>query len=559
MSSYVIGIDYGSLSGRSILADCVDGRVLASAVYEYPHGIFDRELPDGTALYPDCALQHPQDYLDVLYETIPALLRESGVSPEDVVGIGVDATACTVLPVDRDGRPMCFDRRFASQSQAYIKMWKHHGGQAQADKLTRTAEALCPELLERFGGSISAESFFPKLWELWEKAPELYEAMYEYIEVADWIIQQLSGSFSRNGCAAGYKAMYQPESGYPDAKLFHAAGFCPETPIYNKMPSPVIPVGSVAGYLTPEAAAGLGLMPGTPLAAGLVDAHVCVPAAGISDTGHMLMIIGTSACHMLMGRETKTVPGICGVVAGGIMPGLAGFEAGQSSVGDLYAWFVNNCVPESYFRQAESRDISIHALLSRLAAEKRPGESGLIALDWLNGNRSTLCNYELSGMVLGLTMQTKCEDIYRSLLEATAYGCRAIIENFCLHGVEVERFIASGGISFKNPFAMQLYADILKMPVEVIDAQHGPALGSAIFAAVAAGSENGGYDSIGQAAGAMKSETLAVYTPNMDNAALYDALYREYSELYEHFGRVSQSMQRLRRLRDEALGLALTR
>lgn len=552
MAKYVIGIDYGSLSGRSVLVDCADGRVLASSSYEYPHKVMDSCLPDGSPLYPDCALQHPQDYLDVLYVTVPALLKDSGVSPENIIGIGLDATACTVLPVDDSGQPMCFKPEYASESQAYIKMWKHHGGQAQANRLTDAAALVCPELLERFGGSISAESFYPKLWELWDKAPGLYEDMYEYIEVADWIIQQMTGTFSRNGCAAGYKAKYDPQTGYPSPRLFEKAGFCPATAITAKMPSPVIPVGSVAGRLTEDAAARLGLMPGTPVAAGLVDAHVCVPAAGISGTGHMLMIIGTSACHMLMADKLEKVPGICGVVDGGILPALAGYEAGQSSVGDLYAWFVDNCVPESYFTLAKEKGISVHALLSSLAEQRIPGETGLVALDWLNGNRSTLCNYELSGLVLGLTMQTKCEDIYRALLEATAFGCRAIVENFRAHGVEVERFTASGGISIKNPFAMQLYADILKMPVEVIDAQVGPALGSAMFASVAAGTASGGYDDIRQAAEAMKSQTLAVYLPRVEHSPIYDWLYEEYMGLYRHFGKLNNTMERLRRIRDRA-------
>lgn len=548
MASYVIGIDYGTLSGRSVLVDTADGHVAAVSAFDYPHGVLDRKLPDGTPLPADYALQHPQDYLDVVYNTIPRLLEMSGVSRDDIAGIGLDATACTALPLDKQGRPLCF--RYPSEPQAYIKMWKHHGAQALANRLTRAAQCVCPELLVSMGGSISAESFFPKLWEVWEQAPRLYEEMYEYMEVADWIILHMTGSAHRNGCAAGYKAQYVPGVGYPGPELFEKAGFRPKGKVTDKMPSPVVPVGKTAGYLSEAVAEKLGLKAGIPVAAGLVDAHVCVPAAGIAEEGHMLMIIGTSACHMLMGREAKPVPGICGFVDGGIMPGFTGFEAGQSSVGDLYAWFVSNCVPASYFDAARAQDLSIHSYLSLLASRKKPGETGLLALDWLNGNRSTLCNYDLSALVLGMTMQTRCEDIYRALIESTAFGCRAIVDNFKSHGVRVDRFTASGGISLKNPFVMQIYSDVLNMPVEVIRAEVGPALGSAVFAAVAAGC----YENIQSAAKAMKSETVAIYTPRAENARVYEAMYREYMLLYEYFGKTEQIMRRLRSIRNMANG-----
>lgn len=544
MASYVIGIDYGTLSGRSVLVDTADGHVAASSAFDYPHGVLDRNLPDGTPLPADYALQHPQDYLDVIYHTIPRLLEASGISGNDVVGIGLDATACTVLPLDKQGQPLCF--KYPAEPQSYVKMWKHHGAQVLANRLTQAAESVCPEILMRMGGSISAESFFPKLWELWEMAPWLYEELYEYMEVADWIILHMTGIAHRNGCAAGYKAQYIPGIGYPKPELFEKAGFCPKGLVTDKMPSPVIPVGETAGYLSKAVAERLGLKAGIPVAAGLVDAHVCVPAAGIAQDGHMLMIIGTSACHMVMGRDAKNVPGICGFVEGGIMPGFTGYEAGQSSVGDLYAWFVSNCVPSEYFDAAKSRDMSIHSYLSMLAKQKAPGETGLLALDWLNGNRSTLCNYDLSALILGMTMQTRCEDIYRALLESTAFGCRAIVENFKSNGVPVERFTASGGISLKNPFVMQLYSDVLNMPVEVIHAEVGPALGSAIFAAVVAGC----YENIQAAAQAMKSDTVKIYTPIAENVRVYEMLYREYLRLYEYFGKTEQTMQRLRSIRN---------
>lgn len=546
MADYSVGIDFGSLSARAVVADTSSGRVVGSASREYAHGVLDRFLPDGTPLRRDCALQCPGDYAEALFDVLAEAVKNSGVQSQEIKGIGLDATACTVLPLDAEWTPMACREKYRCEPEAYIKMWKHHGAAEQSCRLTEVFRAKVPELLDSFGGSVSAESLFPRMLEMNEYAPVLLEETYEYAEVADWLVFLLTGARCRNLCAAGYKAYYTPGRGYPPEELFREAGYRGSFALKDKLPSPVLPNSSVAGFLTEEAARRTGLCAGTPVAAGNVDAHAGVPAAGIADAGHMLAIIGTSACVMLLGDEYRGVPGICGTVKDGILPGFFGYEAGQTSVGDMYGHFVSGFVPEEYSRAAKELGMGLHEYLSSLAKDKKPGETGLLALDWLNGNRSTLCDYNLSGLVLGMNMQTRCEDIYRALLESTAFGCRVIAENFIEHGLEVKDLTATGGISRKNPLAMQIYADVLGMPVQVADTAEGPAFGSAMYGALAAGSANGGYDSMKDAVNAMKPGYSAVYYPDAEHHRIYSSLYDEYKRLYYYFGRENPVMKKLK-------------
>ena len=533
--SYTIGIDFGTLSARAVVVDVQTGEIVSTASTDYRHGVLSRELPDGTPLMEEAALQVPADYLEALSGCVKEAVGLSGVMAEEIVGIGIDATSCSILPLDQAGHPLASLEKYMHEPQAYIKMWKHHGAARHAEKLTEAARLVQPDLLERFGGNISAESLFPRMWEMKESAPELFAEMAEYAEVADWIVGELTHTKIRGGCAAGYKAYYRPESGYPIRKVLEKVGL-PAEEFLCKLPSPVVPIGRMAGRLTPQMAFTLGLHEGTPVAVGMVDAHACVPACGITSPGELLMIIGTSTCQMLLSRKDLVVPGICGAVPGGILPELVGYEAGQTSVGDLFAYFVENYVTEEIHRSARSKGMDIHTYLSFLAEQKVPGESGLIALDWLNGNRSPLCDYALSGLLIGITQKTRPEDIYRALLESTAYGCRTIIENFEKAGLLVERVLASGGISQKNPFAMQLYADILGRPVEAVPLPVGPAHGSAIFGAVAAGKAGGGYDRAEEAIRVMGCHERQVYRPNLQNTKIYEKLYRKYQRLVRIFG-----------------------
>ncbi len=550
MAVYTIGVDFGSLSGRAVLVDTKTGEEIASSVYDYPHGVMDTKLPDGTPLGVDWALQYPKDYLDVFSNAIPDLLEKTGVDPAQIIGIGIDFTACTVLPVKADGTPVCFLPDYESHPNAYVKLWKHHAAQNYATRLNETAEKMGEKFLQRYGGKISSEWMIPKLWQILEEDEAVYEEMDFFMEGADWVIWQLTGIQTRNSCTAGYKAIWHKKEGYPSTEFFKALNPKLEHVVEEKLNCPVTPLGSKAGELSKKGAVLTGLCPGTAVAVGNVDAHVCVPAVGIDGPGKMLAIMGTSTCHILMGEEEKIVPGMCGVVEDGVLPGYFGYEAGQSCVGDHFAWFVEQCLPASYEQEAAERGMSVHELLCEKGSALKAGESGLVALDWWNGNRSCLVDVDLTGMMLGMTLQTKPEEIYRALIEATAYGTRKIIETFREYGVPVNEFYASGGISQKNPMAMQIYADIIKMPVKIAGSAQGPALGAAIFGAVAAGKERGGYDSVFEAAGVMGKLKDVVYYPNPENSCVYDKLYQEYSILHDYFGRGENDvMKRLKEIK----------
>lgn len=556
---YTIGIDFGTLSGRALLADAGSGEEILSVVYDYPHGVMDTALPCGKKLGQDWALQHPQDYLDVLAHTIPALLEQSGVAPGDIIGIGTDFTACTMIPVKSDGTPLCTLPEYAGNPHAWVKLWKHHAAQDHANRLNEIAARRNESWLKNYGGKISSEWAVPKLWQVLEEAPEIYDAMDRWIEAADWIVWQLTGRETRNSCTAGYKELWNKRKGYPSTEFFKALDPRLEHVVQEKLGAEreILPLGAKAGTVSKKAAEFLGIpsLEGIPVAVGNVDAHVCVPAVGIDGPGKMLAIIGTSTCHMMMSQEEIQVPGICGVVEDGIMPGYFGYEAGQSCVGDHFAWLIDHCVPEAYAAEARAEKISLHQLLRRKAERQKPGAHGLIALDWWNGNRSVLVDADLTGMILGMTLQTRPEDIYRALIEATAYGTRVLIENYRKHGVPVREFFASGGIAFKDAMTMQIYADVLNMPVKIAGTAQGPALGAAIFGAVAAGKEAGGYEDVFTAARRMGKVKTEFYSPIPENVSVYNQLFAEYQQLHDYFGRgANQVMKRLKALKVKQSG-----
>lgn len=527
------------------------GEELASAVKEYRHAVIDTVLPKtGHKLPRDWALQDPADYLEVLETTIPSLLEQTDVEPKDIIGIGIDFTACTILPVDSTGQPLCMLPEYEEEPHSYVKLWKHHAAQKHADRLNQIAEEEGEAFLQRYGGKISSEWMIPKVMQIAEEAPHIYEAADRIIEAADWIVYQLCGSLKRSNCTAGYKAIWSEKAGYPSEDFFGKLNPLMKTITNDKLAGSIHSVGEKAGGLTEKMAQLTGLLPGTAVAVANVDAHVSVPAVGITEPGKMLMIMGTSTCHVLLGDEVQIVPGMCGVVDNGILPGYAGYEAGQSCVGDHFDWFVKTCVPQAYREEAEEKNIGVHELLSEKANLQAPGESGLLALDWWNGNRSTLVDADLTGMLLGMTLLTKPEEIYRALVEATAYGTRMIIETFKESGVPIEELYAAGGIAEKNPFVMQIYADVTNMDIKISGSPQAPALGSAIFGALAAGKENGGYDDIKEAAAHMGKLKDISYTPNAENAAVYEKLYAEYKELVHYFGKENHVMKRLKTIKN---------
>ena len=554
MSKYTIGVDFGTESGRAVLVDISNGKEIATAVYPYSNGVIDEQLPDSKIrLEPDWALQDPQDYIRTFQNTVPAVLKQSGVNAADVIGVGIDFTACTMLPTKADGTPLCDLPEFRDKPHAWVKLWKHHSAQPEADKINANARKMGESWLDRYGGKISSEWFFSKALQIVNEAPEVYQAADRLIEAADWVVWQLTGTETRNSCTAGYKAMWSKENGFPSKDYFASLHPQLATIIEEKMSTDIIPVGQKAGGLSEQAAGWMGLKPGTAVAIANVDAHVAVPAATVTEPGRMVMIMGTSTCDMVLGTEEHIVPGMCGYVEDGIIPGFFGYEAGQSCVGDHFAWFVENCVPSAYEQEAKERGIDIHQLLEEKSAKLKVGESGLLALDWWNGNRSVLVDVDLTGLLIGATLATKPEEIYSALIEATAYGKRIIIETFQKNGVPIHELVACGGLPEKNKLLMQIYADVIGLPIRVSASKQTPALGSAMFGAVAAGNAAGGYDSIYDAAKVMAHLKDEIYTPNKENQKVYEKLYAEYVLLHDYFGRGENDvMKRLKKIKADS-------
>jgi L-ribulokinase len=541
----VVGVDFGTLSGRAVVVRVADGAELGSAVHDYANAVIERELPaTGKPLPPQWALQDPDDWLEVLRRAVPAAVQAAGIAPDQVIGIATDFTASTPLPVLADGTPLCRLSDLADRPHAYPKLWKHHAAQPQADRINALAAERGEPWLARYGGRISSEWEFAKALQILEEDPEIYERMDRWVEGADWIVWQLCGEETRNTCTAGYKAIFQ-DGGFPSEDYLRALDERFADFVADKIGGPLAELGARAGGLTAQAAEWTGLPEGIAVAVGNVDAHVTAPAARAIEPGQMLMIMGTSTCHVMNGDELAEVPGMCGVVDGGIVPGLWGYEAGQTGVGDIFAWFVDNAVPPRYHDEARERGLDVHGYLSELAGQQEVGQHGLIALDWNNGNRSVLVDHDLSGLILGLTLSTRAEDVYRALIEATAFGTRKIIETFEASGLQVRELFVAGGL-LRNPVIMQIYADVTRHVLHLIDSDQGPALGSAMHAAVAAGA----YPDIHAASAAMGKVRRDVYAPDEARAGAYDALYEHYSRLHDHFGRGGDDvMHALRHIR----------
>ncbi|MBE1445505.1 ribulokinase [Paenibacillus sp. OAS669] len=549
---YAIGIDYGTESGRAVLVDLADGTEVADHVTPYPHNVIDEELPgSGLKLEHDWALQHPGDYIEVLKRSVPAIIQASGVNPADVIGLGIDFTACTMLPVDSNCNPLCFDPELWERPHSWVKLWKHHAAQDEANRINELAAERGEAFLPRYGGKISSEWMIAKIWQILNEDPYIYDKTDQFLEATDWVVSQMTGNPQRNSCTAGYKAIWHKRDGYPNEAFFKALDPRLEKLTSTKLRGEVVPLGTKAGELTPEMAELMGLLPGTAVAVGNVDAHAAVPGVGVVTPGKLVMAMGTSICHMLLGEEERHVEGMCGVVEDGIIPGYLGYEAGQSAVGDIFAWYVEQGVPAYVHESAQREGISVHEWLEQRAAAYKPGETGLLALDWWNGNRSVLVDTHLSGMLIGYTLLTKPEEIYRTLLEATAFGTRKIVDAFHENGVTVNELYACGGLPQKNRLLMQIYADVTNREIKVADSKQTPALGAAMFGAVAAGAANGGYDTIVEAAEKMARVREETFKPIPEHVAVYEKLYEEYNKLHDYFGRgANDVMKRLRAMKE---------
>jgi L-ribulokinase len=547
-SAYVVGVDFGTLSGRAVVVRVADGAEAGGAVHEYGDGVIEERLPGtGLRLPPDWALQNPDDWREVLRRAVPDAVRASGVDPARIVGIATDFTACTVLPSTVDGTPLCELAELRTRPHAWPKLWKHHAAQGQADRINALAHRRREPWIGRYGGKISSEWEFAKALQVLEEDPELWARTERWIEAADWIVWQLAGVETRNTCTAGYKGIYQ-DGAYP------APDFLAELdPRFADFPATRLavpglsPLGARVGGLSAQAAAWTGLPPGIAVATGNVDAHVTAPAARAVEAGRFLAIMGTSTCHVVNSSVLTELPGMCGVVDGGISAGSFGYEAGQSAVGDIFAWWLRTGVPAEYHAEAAAQGETLHELLSRKCAGQPVGGHGLVALDWMGGNRSILVDHDLSGIIAGLTLATRPEEVYRALIEATAFGTRLIIETFEKAGIPIVDFIVAGGLK-RNPLLLQIYADVLRRPISVAASDDAPALGSAIHAAVAAGA----YPDVHAASEAMGRVESGVYQPDEGNADVYDQLFAEYRHLHDTFG-PDGLLHRLRRIRNEAL------
>jgi L-ribulokinase len=553
-SKYALGLDFGTESARAVLANAATGDIVATVVHPYADGVVDEHLPgEDKSLPPDWALQNPSDWIAALEMTIPSVVDQSGIDPESIVGIGLDFTSCTVLPTTREGTPLSTLDEFRHRPHAWPKLWKHHSAQPQADRVNEVAAGRGEAWLPRYGGKISSEWLIPKALQILEDAPDIYATAAYIVEGADWVVWQLTGQLARNTCAAGYKGTWHRKEGYPSSDFLAALQPDLANLYSEKIAGPLVMPGQQVGRLTADWANRLSLVEGIPVAGAIIDAHSAVLGAGVGSPQVMLMIMGTSTCHMLMAADEVLVAGISGVVEDGIVPGLFGYEAGQAAVGDIFAWFVDGSVPPAYYEEAGRRGSSIHDVLAERADALRPGQSGLLALDWWNGNRSTLVDAELSGLLIGCTLATKPEDIYRALIEATGFGTRIIIETFVEQGVPVESIVTSGGLT-KNELLMQIYADITNREIAVASTELASALGAAILGAVAAGREGGGYPTVAEAIAHMVSPPSRVYRPISGHVAPYDAIYAAYRRLYDYFGRGENEVMKALRQWQQSFG-----
>ena len=489
----------------------------------------------------------------MLEKAVPKALKEAKVKAEDVIGIGTDFTASSPMPCKADGTALSAIPRYRKTPHAYVKLWKHHAAQPEANRINEVGRERNEEFIRIYGGKYSSEWFFSKLLQVVDEAPAIYDAMDRFIEAGDWLVWQLTGEEKRNTCTAGYKGMWVKGQGFPSPDFFAALDPRMENVIEEKVGENYFPLGAKAGGLTAHWAKKMGLKEGTPVATGNVDAHVAVPACTVTQPGSLVMIMGTSICHMLMGTEKQMVEGMCGTVEDGIVPGLWGYEAGQSAVGDIFAWFFEHAVPDYIHAEARKLKVPFQVVLEKRAAALKPGESGLLALDWWNGNRSVLVDVDFTGVLLGMTLATRAEEIYRALIEATAFGTRTIIEAFESKGITVNELVACGGLPEKNRLLMQIYADVTGREIKLADPlQTCSALGAAMHGAVAAGSEAGGYATIVDAAKKMARVQKLTYKPNSDRHAVYNKLFADYHTLHDYFGRGGNDvMKRLKALRRE--------
>ena len=561
MKRYAIGLDFGTNSCRSLIVDLADGAELSSHVFPYPSG------KDGILLdpkEPNLARQNPKDYIKGIKETIKNSILEarekfSHFTSENIIGIGIDTTGSSPMPVDGEGIPLCFLSEFKNNLNAMVWLWKDHTGHSEAAQINELAKKMRPEYLNKIGGTYSSEWFWSKILHCYNTDPEVFNAAESFVEICDWVPAILTGEthpdkIKRSICAAGHKAMYNDNWGGLPNREFLSALSPALAPLRDKLYKTAFTSDQLAGKLSNTWAQDLGLKPGTAIAVGAFDAHMGAVGAGIKP-GTLVKILGTSTCDIMVSSDDKKlsdIPGVCGIVDGSVIPGYFGIEAGQSAVGDIFLWFVNNLVPEKYGRSVDEKFKN----LSVEAEKQKPGEHGLLALDWNNGNRTILVDVRLSGLLLGQTLHTKPDEIYRALIESTAFGALTIINRIEEYGVPVKEIVNCGGLASKSPFLMQIYADITGRPMKVSRSEQTPALGAAIFGAVAAGKEVSGFSNILEAQNKVTG-TKKTFEPDPSNHSVYKKIYTLYKQLHDafgtkiHSGKMHNVMKDLLIIRDE--------
>lgn len=547
---YVCGYDFGTLSCRITVSDRSTGETVYEAGVDYPHGVISQQLPESdVVLGLDWALQDPEDYLEVMTQLTRMALEK--VAPEEIAAIGTDFTNCTVVALGADGRPLCMQENFRQTPHAWPKLWKHHAAQPYAKRIEEILTAENVDWFPLYGRNVSSEWLFPKALQVYEEAPEVYAAAGAFLEAADYIPYWLTGNLVRNSATLGVNAFYEEGRGFPQKELLEkfSPGF---SGVLDKLTGPVKPVGSRAGTLTPQAAERLGLLPDTVVAVGHGDSEIAAAGLGVTESGSMLMVMGTSTCYQMMHRNKIAFDGVCAIVRDGMIPGLVAYESGQPAVGDTFAWFADNMLPQQYQKAAADEGISVLAYMDRLCGQLKVGESGLVALDWFNGNRSVLMNYGLRGVIAGLSLASRPKEIYRSLIEATAFGARRIFDSYTQAGVGIEKVYAAGGLARKSPVTMQIYADILNRPITATSISNSSSLGAAVCAAVALEEETGTYEAFRRVCGRMIHYDAAVYRPDPKAAATYEKLYQVYLELHDFVGKQASMCEALNAIQTAA-------
>ena len=543
---YTIGLDFGTLSVRAVIVDVKNGFIKASSVSKYKHGVMDSYLKNKSNILPlDYALQDANDYIESLHLVIPEVIKQSKINSNEIIGIGIDFTSSTILPITKEGIPLSTIKEFENNPHAYCKLWKHHGAEIYAKKISDLAIKLKTNWIKRYGNKISSEWMLPKVFEILDLAEEVFDKTTYFIEAGDFITYYLTGKLIRSSCQAGYKDIWHFSEGYPNDDYLEQLDPKLKNIYQTKLSGDVWSIGKSQGKIKTKLANEFKINT-VNIGVAMIDAHVALPACDATKDGDMLMIIGTSSCDIVLSKHEYGIEGISGIVKDGAIPGFFAYESGQPAVGDIFSWYIEKHLPKQYFDEANKLGLNIYSYMEKKIREIPKEKNKLIALDWWNGNRSILVDPELTGLIVGYTLQTTPEEIYRALIEATAFGKLKTIETYESNKIKINRLIACGGLATKNRFLLETYANVLQRPIYYTKEEYAPALGAAIFGALAAGSNNDGYDFMNEATKHMSHIESKPIMPN--KKVNYKPLYEMYLELHDYFGYDSKIMKRLKKM-----------